>query len=245
MHKPFDVTPKAISEEFPDDWAEFLGWPNDEMEIIDADVATVSGAADKIFRVGGERGWLALFEFMSTYKTFVAERLHWHATLIGHRHQLLVRSVVVLLRPEADGPALTGNYEETFPGEASHLTFRYRVLRLWEIPAEQLLKAGLGLALFAPLGDVDPARLPELVRKVRQRVDAERTRDAPDLLAAMYILMGMRYDEAVIQTIKKEVSEMEESITYQEILKKGEVRGEARAERHAASWKEDWRRRGN
>jgi len=46
----------------------------------------------------------------------------------------------------------------------------------------------------------------------------------------MYILMGLRYDEAMIQSVRKEVSEMEESITYQEILKKGEAKGEARGE---------------
>lgn len=41
----------------------------------------------------------------------------------------------------------------------------------------------------------------------------------------MYILMGLRYDEAMIETIKNEVTEMEESITYQEILGKGKVEG--------------------
>jgi hypothetical protein len=228
MNKPFDVSPKSISEVFPTDWPDLLEWGDARVEVIDADVATVSGAVDKVFRIGGAKPWLGALEFMSTYKSFVAERLHWHATLIAHRHQLLVRSVVVLLRPEADGSTLTGHYQESFPSEEPHVIFRYRVLRLWEIPAERLLKGGLGLALFAPLGKVEPNRLVEVVRKVRQRVDKERAKDAPDLVAAMYILMGLRYDVAIIHSIKKEVSEMEESITYQEIIKKGEARGEAR-----------------
>src|SRR5580692_7903625 len=129
MHKPFDVSPKAISEALRREWLEFLGWPDEDVNVVDADVAAVSGAVDKVFRAGGSRPWLAMLEFMSSYKAFVDERLHWHATLIGHRHKLLVRSVVVLLRPEADGPNLTGTYVEAFPGEETHITFRYRVLR--------------------------------------------------------------------------------------------------------------------
>lgn len=192
--------------------------------MIDADVATVSGATDKVFRVRGSPPWLAAFEFLSSYKAYTPERLHWHSTLIGHRHQLLVRPVVILLRPEADGPVFTGRYEEAFPEEDPQLVYRYRVLRLWQVPAERLMESGLGLALFAPLGELDPNQLVEVVRKVRRRVDKERSHDAPDLVAAMYILMGLRYDNAVIQTIRKEVSEMEESITYQEILNKGQAK---------------------
>jgi hypothetical protein len=225
MHKPFDVFPKALAEEFPESWFGPLGWKADLVEVIDADVATVSGAADKVFRVGRARPWLAVLEFMSSYKEHVAERLHWHATLIAHRHELLVRSAVVLLRPDADGPVLTGTFQQAFPGEGPHVTFRYGVLRLWEIPPETLLAGGLGLALYAPLGRVEPNRLGEVVRKVRRRAEAKRTADAPDLLAAMYIMMGLRYDEAIIQSVKREVSEMEESITYQEIITKGKVEG--------------------
>lgn len=58
MRKPFDVSPKSISEVFPSDWSNQLGWGNDSVEVIDADVATVSGAADKVFRFSGAQPWL-------------------------------------------------------------------------------------------------------------------------------------------------------------------------------------------
>ncbi len=229
-HKPFDVSPKAIAEQYPADWLRLLGWPADDVKVIESDVATISGAADKVIRVGGSEPWLAIFEFMSVYKAMVPERLHWHSTLLKYRHQMLARSVVVLLRPQADGPILTGEYTEAFAKEDPYLTFHYRVLRLWEIPAEQLLASGLGASLFAPLGRLDRKRVLETVRAVRKRVRAERPDKAPELLSAMYILMGLRYDEAMINLIEKEVDEMEESISYQRILKKGEARGETRGE---------------
>ena len=224
MSKPFDATSKAYAEAFPKDWLDWLGWPSVPVEVVDADVSTVSGAADKVFRVGGEPSWLLMMEHLSSYKAIIPQRLHWHATLISYRHQLRVRSVVILLRREADGPEMTGLYEEAFPGETPHLRFRYRVVRLWEIPAGVFLKSGLGLLPLAPLGDVSSAELSGVVHQVRQRVEKECTKEeAADLLTATYVLMGLRYNQALIETIKREVSTMEESITYQEIKGKGRL----------------------
>ena len=222
----YDASSKSLSEIFPAQWVGWLGWPRDRVEVIDADVATVSGAADKIFRIGDETPWLLLVEHLTSYKDFVPERLHWHSTLIAHRHGLEVRSFVFLLRPQADGPTMTGKYEERFSDEEAYLTFRYRVIRLWQVPPEQLLAAGLGLAPLAPLGKVEPDQLLDIVHRTCERINEIcPARDVPELLTSMYILMGLRYDEAAIEKIKKEIPTMEESITYQEILRKGEDKG--------------------
>ena len=224
----FDASSKSLSEIFPAEWVAWLGWPNQRVEVIDADVATVSGAADKVFRVGADAPWLLLLEHLASYKGHIPERLHWHSTLIGHRHNLRVRSCLILLSPEADGPAMTGTYREGFPDEPPYLTFEYGVVRLWEQSPERLLAAGVGLAPLAPLGNVEPSRVPEIVHRARLRIEADcPARDAPELLAGMYILMGLRYDEGMIESIKREVATMEESITYQEILRKGKNEGKA------------------
>src|SRR5258708_22101115 len=107
MSKPYDASSKAYSEVFPEDWFGWLGWPSMPVEVVDADVSTVSGATDKVFRVGKEDPWLLVMEHLVSSKSLIPERLHWHATLLGHRHQLRVRSVVILLRREADGPTMT------------------------------------------------------------------------------------------------------------------------------------------
>src|SRR5262249_52103329 len=47
---------------------------------------------------------------------------------------------------------------------------------------------------------------------------------------ATYVLMGLRYERELIDRLLQGVIEMEESVTYQGILEKGEARGEAKGE---------------
>jgi hypothetical protein len=63
--KPYDPTLKALVETEPESWPVFLGRPRAPTEVIDADIATVSGAADKVLRVSApcrgcvtRRNWL-------------------------------------------------------------------------------------------------------------------------------------------------------------------------------------------
>ena len=139
-----------------------------------------------------------------------------------------MRTLLVLLHRGADSPQLTGFYERGFPGEPSDVTLRYRVVRVWEVPAREWLAGGLGLVPLAPLGDVRQAELPAVVAQMKQRFERERPRQAAELWSAAYILMGLRYQDALIQTLLRGVMSLEESVTYQAILRKGEARGEAR-----------------
>jgi predicted transposase YdaD len=57
-------------------------------------------------------------------------------------------------------------------------------------------------------------------------------REAPpqtlaDLWSATYILMGLRYDRALIQRLLQGVRTMRESVTYRAILEEGEAKGRA------------------
>lgn len=53
------------------------------------------------------------------------------------------------------------------------------------------------------------------------------TKQTGDLWSADYILMGMRYADAFIETLLEGVTAMEESVTYQKIIRKGEAKGKA------------------
>jgi hypothetical protein len=62
---------------------------------------------------------------------------------------------------------------------------------------------------------------------MKQRIEREAPRRAAELWSAAYILMGLRYQDALIQTLLRGVVNMEESVTYQAILREGEARGKA------------------
>ena len=51
MPQPFDATTKDLVELHPEDWLAYLGLPRAPVEVVDADVSTVSAAADKVLHV--------------------------------------------------------------------------------------------------------------------------------------------------------------------------------------------------
>lgn len=65
MPKPFDATLKSLLETSPRDWPALAGYLVEAAEVIDADISTVSGAADKVLRIPGPSPWLMHVEFQT------------------------------------------------------------------------------------------------------------------------------------------------------------------------------------
>jgi predicted transposase YdaD len=66
---------------------------------------------------------------------------------------------------------------------------------------------------------------------MKQRLDRDAPpEEAANLWSAAFILMGLRYEQAVIQSLLRRVVAMKESVTYQAILEAGRAEGEARGE---------------
>src|SRR5438128_2167855 len=125
MPKPFDVATKQLVEADPLAWLRFLGLPGEEAELIDADLATVVAEADRILRVKNP-DYLAHVELQASYKANMGDRTFLYNALAYYKYGLTIESVVLLLRKEADGPAVSGRVAY------GSLDFRYAVVRLWE-----------------------------------------------------------------------------------------------------------------
>src|SRR5918911_1459438 len=145
MPGPLDDTLKHLTELSPQDWVVRGGWAPAPATVIDADIATIAGAADKVIRVAGSPDWLLAVDFQAGHDTAakLPDLLLYNSALF-RRHGLPVRTLLVLLHRGADSPRLTGLYERGFPGEPFDAALRYRVLRVWEVPAEAWLSGGLG-----------------------------------------------------------------------------------------------------
>ena len=108
--KPFDTTCKDLVELRPRDLLALAGVSDViDARLVDADLATIVAAADKVLRVrtaGGE--FLVHFEFQSGRDPGLAERIFWYNAALCHRHGLPVQTVVVLLAPSADIRAIDG-----------------------------------------------------------------------------------------------------------------------------------------
>jgi predicted transposase YdaD len=147
-----------------------------------------------------------------------------------------VWSVIVLLRPAADGPELTGVVEKSFPGRGQTLVFRYEVIRIWLEPPEKLLTAGLAVLPLAPVSNVAPEQLEAVLTTVAERLKREAEPAAQKVLwTATMLFIGLRHRREQVQSMVERVGDMilgmrglEESWVYQDILAKGEAKGEAK-----------------
>lgn len=226
MSHPYDASTKYLVEVRLADWQPLSGRPTTaRVAVIDADLSTVTAAADRVLRIEETPPWLMHLELQSSRDPDVPVNLHVYNALLERRHGLRVQTVVVLLRPSADAPELTGEWQRGFPGEPPYLVFRYRVVRVWELPPATLLQSG-GLIPLAPLGSVTEAELPALIQQMDQRIhqEARTQEEVGTLWTAADILMGLRWPREVVEQLLQGVHEMEESVTYQAIVEKGEVK---------------------
>jgi predicted transposase YdaD len=205
--------------------------------VIDADIATVSGAADKVLHVGTPDPYLLHLEFVSGHDVVeLPRKIHVRNGLLEYRHDLPVRSVAILLRSEADSPRITGFYEHSLPGEESYLQFQYRPIRVWQMSPEPLLTGGTALLPLAPISDVTEEDLPGIIKRMGERLRRPRERKkAGTVWAAAYLLLGLRYSPSLAALLFRGVVSMKESTTYQAILEEGRTEGrvEGRSEGRA------------
>jgi len=231
---PFDTTTRYLVQTYPDDWIAFLGLTSlGPIEVIDANLSVVSAEADKVVRVGDATPWLAHVEFQSSYDPTIGQRLVRYNTMLHLQHRVAVASVLVLLRPSADGAGIDGAYRAALPGADPYLTFGYEVRRIWQEPAGAFLDGALGTLPLMPLGAVGRAELPSVLRAMERRFEHEATvAEAARLRVVTYTLLGLRYRRDDVDQLMPGLENMRESSTYQAILDEGRVEGrveEARA----------------
>lgn len=227
VSKPFDVTTKQLLEVRPADWLEYVGWkPHGSVQLVDADLATVTAEADKVLRVNDAQPWLAHIEMQATYERRLGRRMLRYNVLLDDRHDLPVESVVILLRPRADGPEITGNVQRRRRDGRVYLSFEYTVVRAWQQPVDRVLGGGLATLPLAPLADVQRDELPSVIRRMDGRLRHEaKPSEAAMFWTATYLLMGLRYPVELTHELLRGVRNMKESVTYQAILEEGRTKG--------------------
>ena len=77
--------------------------------------------------------------------------------------------------------------------------------------------------------------MPGLVERMAARINAEPQPRAVKLWTATYLLMGLRYSEELVSQLLEGVHNMQESTTYQAILREGLNKGLKKAVKKAAS----------
>jgi predicted transposase YdaD len=107
MAKQFDAATKRLVESAPHAWLGYVGLPGTFVKLEDADLSTVTAEADRFLRVR-DPNYLAHLELQAGHEVDMGDRMLRYSALGYVKHNLPVVGVLVLLRPEAGGPAITG-----------------------------------------------------------------------------------------------------------------------------------------
>jgi predicted transposase/invertase (TIGR01784 family) len=213
----YDNTCKYLAENFPEDISSWLlGFRVSLVQMQPTELSVEPIRADSMILLTNHNLILHV-EFQTRPDREMGFRMLDYRVR-AHRKfpEKQMRQVVIYLTPTtSDLVTLT-----TFELESTRHEFE--VVRLWEQPSSIFLES-VGLYPFASLAQTDQ---PELVlREVAARIEniPERKLQA-DISAMSYILAGLVLDrDRVGRIIRRDI--MRESVTYQEILAEGEVKG--------------------
>ena len=223
MNAPFDPTLKTLAELSPADWLPLVKRRRRRITILDSDLGTiVSGATDKLFRVHDKPEYLLHLDFEAGhFHSDLPFRLRLYNSVFEYRHRRVVLSVPVLLRPAADSPQWSGLLERGLPGEPPVSTLRYEVVRVWQVSADQLLSGGTGTLALAPISNVPEGEVRRIIGRMKERLSGPKAPPrATDVWAAAYVLLGLRYSDEFAHALFEEGLGMEESATYQAIVRR-------------------------
>jgi hypothetical protein len=227
--KTLDATLKQLVDQFGAEWTAFLcrrlGLPEGtRAEPLDADLSVASPQADKLFRLSGTATGLLHLEMESVWEGEIPDRLLLYSVLAEHRHGGPVHTVVILLRPEANATAVTGELLRS--GQTGeYLRFRYAVIRLWELPSAELFNGPVGILPLALLTNDAQPNLAELIPRAVERVDRElgATPEADMVRTACLFLLGMRYDKDVLRQMFEGIMQKHQSSAYEMLMDMGRI----------------------
>jgi predicted transposase YdaD len=225
VSKASDIGGKRLIGLAPDDWARWVTQRPDVVaeEIVVSDFQWVSRENDVLIRAASptEGRFLLLNELQLRYDPRMPRRMQAYAALAEARYDLPVYPVVVTILPPPAGTAIPDRHDLTFMGLQARRD--YRVLNLWEIDAELVLRQPVRPLLpFVPVlkGGGDE-------RVIRQALAAlradEQLSDIEPLLA--YFARFVLDSQLVLQIMRWDMAVLEQSPWYQEIIERGIERG--------------------
>ena len=99
--------------------------------------------------------------------------------------------------------------------------YNYRVLRLWDGGSGALLDGRGQPGAAGPVGQRCRGGIARIGERMAARINAEPRPRSVKLWTATYLLMGLCYSEELVSRLLEGVHNMQESTTYQAILREG------------------------
>ena len=217
---------KRLAEEYPEQFARWLFGSSGKVKVAKTEMSREPIRADSVIFSHEEEETLHA-EFQTTIKSDVPVPLRLLDYYVGLKRQnpnQRVRQVLVVLKPTGD--PIPDRYEDEVT------LFRFRVVKMWEQDPADLLKHA-GLLPLATLCQAESGE--QLLSEVAAEIDRIESRELRrEVLDWSRVLAGLRYKPSLVYQVFKESDMLEESSVYQDILQKGELKGEVREARKIA-----------
>ena len=230
MKADYDQAFKILVNTNPADWAALAGLTAViHAHSMETELPARNRYLDSLILVSDEQGEIAVhLEFQAGKSgNRIPIRLLDYSIGVTEKHHLAVHSCVVLLRKSADSPGLTGSYKQQSRGVLPYLTFRYSILRLWQVPVSTFLVSGSSVAVAAGLADHGTLSLESVASEITACINAISDIEMRAMLFTIaYNLAGLRFNDSQADIMfGREISVLEKySTTVQATLRRGEVR---------------------
>ncbi len=200
---------------------------------LNVDLSTITAATDLVIGFGEPIQEIADLNFQSGPDPQVDARCLLYSAALRHRFHVPVRTLVILLRPKADSPRLSGIL--TYQSGNTRVEFVYEVIRMWEQPVELFLHGQIELIPLATLcalpDDISPA---EAMRKIIHEIDKRLSTECDHavgmrLMTAAHVLVGLRIPRKKLDFVFEGVNVMfTEPAAIDEYMEEGAIRGSQR-----------------
>jgi predicted transposase/invertase (TIGR01784 family) len=216
----YDNVCKYLAEEYPRDFVRWLlNIESVNVEVLKTELKTEPLRADSLILLQvGNKILHSEFQTLPDYDNPMPFRMLRYWVRLQEKYPSAeIEQVVIFLKPTTSEQVFENSYSKP------NLNFHYRVIRLWEQPPDLFL-ATPGLLPLAPLTRTEEPRV--LLEQVASQIDRVESRSQQrELIACTDFLAGLKFDRDFIRQILRE-DIMRESVTYQDILQKGQKQGE-------------------
>ena len=232
MAKAPDISSKRLIGLAPEAWARWALGRQDVSggEIISGEFQFLSRASDTLMRLTApEIGeFLGLFEIQLRYLKTMPRRIRVYAALAEEKYNLPVYPVLVNVLP-SNADEIAHRYESNVMGLYARQD--YRVINLWEVPCEEVLRLNAPALLpFVPAmrGGATVSVVQQALEQLRDSVQLQEDERLKD--AALALLSFARYSVSsdALQQLVRWVNMMDivrESPLYQDIINQGMQEG--------------------
>lgn len=220
--QPYDRTSKWLIEHHGDAILRLAGvheiasWRPLQAEVVQP--RQLPDGLVEVKRVGRDEPELYVLELATYPDSRILEQVHRGMTLVYLDRRVLPEVLVLVLHPKGN-LVVPRQHESRSPQGWTHWRASWRVVELWNVPAEPLLASDdPGLIPWVPLCRFDGPPEP-ILRECRRQIDRLASpEEHENLIAVIQVLTGLRYNEPGLLKLLGGREAMIESPVLQEIV---------------------------